>query len=187
MHSKLFGVQPANYSNYTCYRGLTNFRPPYIDTVGYVFGVILGLQIDALCNYCSLLIVMCIRKRYWEACILIIFVWEDIHILINSYMYMMWAVLLKLFYSEKCVFSLNLKLACEIVDKVHSVIWGTQNAWFAYIAFFNGRYRVFLGANQYFVASDVGSGKMQWYAFHKEAPMNHDPPGGKSLSNTLSS
>ncbi|XP_058225178.1 zeaxanthin epoxidase, chloroplastic-like isoform X3 [Rhododendron vialii] len=74
VRSKLFGSQPAKYSNYTCYSGLTSFRPPYIDTVGY---------------------------------------------------------------------------------------------------------RVFLGANQYFVASDVGSGKMQWYAFHKEAPMNHDPPGDK--------
>ncbi|XP_038999997.1 zeaxanthin epoxidase, chloroplastic-like [Hibiscus syriacus] len=33
-------------------------------------------------------------------------------------------------------------------------------------------YRVFLGHKQYFVSSDVGAGKMQWYAFHKE------PPGG---------
>lgn len=74
VRSKLFGAQPANYSNYTCYSGLTSFRPPYIDSVGY---------------------------------------------------------------------------------------------------------RVFLGENQYFVASDVGSGKMQWYAFHKEAPMSHDPPGDK--------
>ena len=30
-------------------------------------------------------------------------------------------------------------------------------------------YRVFLGNGQYFVSSDVGNGKMQWYAFHKEA------------------
>ncbi|GFY92135.1 zeaxanthin epoxidase [Actinidia rufa] len=74
VRSKLFGAQPAHYSNYTCYSGLTNFVPPYVDTVGY---------------------------------------------------------------------------------------------------------RVFLGSNQYFVASDVGSGKMQWYAFHKEAPMNDDPPGKK--------
>ena len=29
-------------------------------------------------------------------------------------------------------------------------------------------YRVFLGNGQYFVSSDVGGGKMQWYAFHKE-------------------
>ena len=50
------------------------------------------------------------------------------------------------------------------------------------IAFCYCRYRVFLGSNQYFVASDVGSGKMQWYAFHKQAPMNDDPPGGNSLS-----
>ncbi|XP_022857097.1 zeaxanthin epoxidase, chloroplastic-like [Olea europaea var. sylvestris] len=33
-------------------------------------------------------------------------------------------------------------------------------------------YRVFLGHKQYFVSSDVGGGKMQWYAFHNE------PAGG---------
>ncbi|KAJ0590162.1 putative zeaxanthin epoxidase [Helianthus annuus] len=37
-------------------------------------------------------------------------------------------------------------------------------------------YRVFLGQNQYFVASDVGNGKMQWYAFHKEALRSIDTP-----------
>ena len=35
------------------------------------------------------------------------------------------------------------------------------------------RYRVFLGNGRYFVSSDVGGGKMQWYAFHKE------PAGGR--------
>lgn len=40
------------------------------------------------------------------------------------------------------------------------------------------RYRVFLGYSQYFVASDVGAGKMQWYAFHREPPGNTDPPSG---------
>uniref|UniRef100_A0A5B6YJP3 FAD-binding domain-containing protein n=2 Tax=Davidia involucrata TaxID=16924 RepID=A0A5B6YJP3_DAVIN len=74
VRSKLFGAQEAKYSNYTCYSGLTNFVPQYIDTIGY---------------------------------------------------------------------------------------------------------RVFLGLNQYFVASDVGKGKMQWYAFHKGSPMNTDPPRGK--------
>lgn len=34
-------------------------------------------------------------------------------------------------------------------------------------------YRVFLGNGRYFVSSDVGGGKMQWYGFHKE------PQGGK--------
>lgn len=29
-------------------------------------------------------------------------------------------------------------------------------------------YRVFLGNGKYFVSSDVGGGKMQWYAFNKE-------------------
>ncbi|KAF5736150.1 zeaxanthin epoxidase chloroplastic [Tripterygium wilfordii] len=40
-------------------------------------------------------------------------------------------------------------------------------------------YRVFLGHKQYFVSSDVGAGKMQWYAFHKEAPGGVDDPNGK--------
>ncbi|KAM0975723.1 hypothetical protein ACFX13_019004 [Malus domestica] len=40
-------------------------------------------------------------------------------------------------------------------------------------------YRVFLGHKQYFVSSDVGAGKMQWYAFHKEAPGGVDRPNGK--------
>ncbi|KAG8384381.1 hypothetical protein BUALT_Bualt04G0112200 [Buddleja alternifolia] len=37
-------------------------------------------------------------------------------------------------------------------------------------------YRVFLGHKQYFVSSDVGGGKMQWYAFHNESPGGEDPP-----------
>nr|ADI56522.1 zeaxanthin epoxidase [Citrullus lanatus] len=40
-------------------------------------------------------------------------------------------------------------------------------------------YRVFLGHKQYFVSSDVGAGKMQWYAFHKEPPGGTDPPNSK--------
>ncbi|PON39790.1 Zeaxanthin epoxidase [Parasponia andersonii] len=40
-------------------------------------------------------------------------------------------------------------------------------------------YRVFLGHKQYFVSSDVGAGKMQWYAFHKELPGGVDGPNGK--------
>ncbi|KAA8547193.1 hypothetical protein F0562_003598 [Nyssa sinensis] len=40
-------------------------------------------------------------------------------------------------------------------------------------------YRVFLGHKQYFVSSDVGAGKMQWYAFHKEPPGGSDSPNGK--------
>eukprot|EP01023_Acetabularia_acetabulum_P058863 TRINITY_DN700_c1_g2_i1.p1 TRINITY_DN700_c1_g2~~TRINITY_DN700_c1_g2_i1.p1 ORF type:complete len:653 (-),score=93.05 TRINITY_DN700_c1_g2_i1:893-2851(-) len=38
-------------------------------------------------------------------------------------------------------------------------------------------YRVFLGNGQYFVSSDVGDGKMQWYGFHKEAAGGSDPEG----------
>ncbi|KAI5684542.1 hypothetical protein M9H77_05770 [Catharanthus roseus] len=40
-------------------------------------------------------------------------------------------------------------------------------------------YRVFLGHKQYFVSSDVGGGKMQWYAFHKEPAGGVDSPNGK--------
>lgn len=39
-------------------------------------------------------------------------------------------------------------------------------------------YRVFLGHKQYFVSSDVGAGKMQWYAFHKEPAGGVDGPEG---------
>lgn len=38
-------------------------------------------------------------------------------------------------------------------------------------------YRVFLGNGQYFVSSDVGAGKMQWYAFHEEKAGGKDPEG----------
>ncbi|KAG1671989.1 hypothetical protein FOA52_013362 [Chlamydomonas sp. UWO 241] len=38
-------------------------------------------------------------------------------------------------------------------------------------------YRVFLGNSQYFVSSDVGGGKMQWYGFHKEPAGGTDTEG----------
>eukprot|EP00245_Coleochaete_scutata_P014239 TRINITY_DN600_c0_g1_i1.p1 TRINITY_DN600_c0_g1~~TRINITY_DN600_c0_g1_i1.p1 ORF type:complete len:696 (-),score=179.34 TRINITY_DN600_c0_g1_i1:284-2371(-) len=40
-------------------------------------------------------------------------------------------------------------------------------------------YRVFLGNKQYFVSSDVGYGKMQWYAFYNEPAGGSDAPGKK--------
>nr|ART29442.1 chloroplast zeaxanthin epoxidase 1 [Lobosphaera incisa] len=40
-------------------------------------------------------------------------------------------------------------------------------------------YRVFLGNGRYFVSSDVGGGKMQWYGFHKEPAGGSDTPGRK--------
>ncbi|KAK7307628.1 hypothetical protein VNO77_40865 [Canavalia gladiata] len=40
-------------------------------------------------------------------------------------------------------------------------------------------YRVFLGHKQYFVSSDVGAGKMQWYAFHQEPAGGADIPNAK--------
>ncbi|KAG5089601.1 hypothetical protein JHK86_002213 [Glycine max] len=42
-----------------------------------------------------------------------------------------------------------------------------------------GRYQVFLGHKQYFVSSDVGAGKMQWYGFHQEPAGGADIPNGK--------
>jgi len=32
------------------------------------------------------------------------------------------------------------------------------------------------------VSSDVGTGKMQWYAFHKEQPGGMDGPRGRYIS-----
>nr|UQV25530.1 zeaxanthin epoxidase [Heracleum moellendorffii] len=40
-------------------------------------------------------------------------------------------------------------------------------------------YRVFLGHKQYFVSSDVGGGKMQWYAFYNEPAGGTDKENGK--------
>lgn len=36
---------------------------------------------------------------------------------------------------------------------------------------------MFLGNGKYFVSSDVGGGKMQWYGFHKEAANGTDAEG----------
>lgn len=41
---------------------------------------------------------------------------------------------------------------------------------------------MFLGHKQYFVSSDVGGGKMQWYAFYNEAPGGVDDANGKYTS-----
>lgn len=39
-----------------------------------------------------------------------------------------------------------------------------------------------MGHKQYFVSSDVGGGKMQWYAFYNEAPGGVDDANGKYTS-----
>ena len=52
------------------------------------------------------------------------------------------------------------------------------SCWEAYLNFPTGRYRVFLGHKQYFVSSDVGAGKMQWYGFHQEPAGGADIPNG---------
>jgi zeaxanthin epoxidase len=46
--------------------------------------------------------------------------------------------------------------------------------------FSDERYQVFLGHKQYFVSSDVGAGKMQWYAFHQEHAGGVNTPNGMS-------
>ncbi|GFQ01292.1 zeaxanthin epoxidase chloroplastic [Phtheirospermum japonicum] len=39
-------------------------------------------------------------------------------------------------------------------------------------------YKIFIGRNQYFVALDIGKGRMQWYAFDKEARDSPIPSAG---------
>ncbi|GAB2255380.1 hypothetical protein Droror1_Dr00009158 [Drosera rotundifolia] len=78
-----------------------------------------------------------------------------------------------------------------IWSKVRKNLFGTQEAVYSDYTCYTGiadfmpadiqsvGYRVFLGHKQYFVSSDVGGGKMQWYAFHKEPPGGVDGPSGK--------
>ncbi|KAL0429315.1 UNVERIFIED_CONTAM: Zeaxanthin epoxidase, chloroplastic [Sesamum radiatum] len=42
-------------------------------------------------------------------------------------------------------------------------------------------YKVFLGRNQFFVAADIGKGRLQWYAFVKEARQSPVSPTGIHL------
>ncbi len=35
VRKQLFGLSEPNYSQYTCYTGISDFTPPDIDTVGY--------------------------------------------------------------------------------------------------------------------------------------------------------
>ncbi|KAL1540905.1 Zeaxanthin epoxidase, chloroplastic [Salvia divinorum] len=78
-----------------------------------------------------------------------------------------------------------------IRSKVRDVLFGPSEAVYSGYTCYTGiadfvpadittvGYRVFLGHKQYFVSSDVGQGKMQWYAFHKELPGGVDSPKGK--------
>ncbi|KAH7655592.1 Zeaxanthin epoxidase protein [Dioscorea alata] len=78
-----------------------------------------------------------------------------------------------------------------IWSKVRKVLFGHSEASYSGYTCYTGiadfvppdietvGYRVFLGHKQYFVSSDVGAGKMQWYAFHKEPPGGTDVPNGK--------
>ncbi|KAJ0984524.1 hypothetical protein J5N97_002880 [Dioscorea zingiberensis] len=78
-----------------------------------------------------------------------------------------------------------------IWSKVRKVLFGPSEASYSGYTCYTGiadfvppdietvGYRVFLGHKQYFVSSDVGAGKMQWYAFHKEPPGGTDVPNGK--------
>ncbi|KAF3793899.1 Zeaxanthin epoxidase [Nymphaea thermarum] len=76
-----------------------------------------------------------------------------------------------------------------IWSQVRKILFGHQDAMYSGYTCYTGiadfvppdiesvGYRVFLGHKQYFVSSDVGAGKMQWYAFHNE------PAGGTDISN----
>ncbi|XP_010558547.1 PREDICTED: zeaxanthin epoxidase, chloroplastic [Tarenaya hassleriana] len=78
-----------------------------------------------------------------------------------------------------------------IWSKVRSQLFGPEEATYSGYTCYTGiadfipadiesvGYRVFLGHKQYFVSSDVGGGKMQWYAFHKESAGGSDPPSGR--------
>ncbi|KAJ4840857.1 hypothetical protein Tsubulata_029330 [Turnera subulata] len=78
-----------------------------------------------------------------------------------------------------------------IWSKVRKNLFGHQDATYSGYTCYTGiadfvpvdidtvGYRVFLGHKQYFVSSDVGAGKMQWYAFHNEPPGGVDGPSGK--------
>ncbi|XP_008797271.2 zeaxanthin epoxidase, chloroplastic [Phoenix dactylifera] len=78
-----------------------------------------------------------------------------------------------------------------IWSKVRKILFGATEASYSGYTCYTGiadfvppdietvGYRVFLGHKQYFVSSDVGAGKMQWYAFHKEPPGGTDAPNGR--------
>ncbi|KAK9231230.1 hypothetical protein WN943_021462 [Citrus x changshan-huyou] len=78
-----------------------------------------------------------------------------------------------------------------IWSKVRKKLFGPQEAIYSGYTCYTGTadyvpadiesvgYRVFLGHKKYFVSSDVGDGKMQWYAFHMEPSGGVDGPQGK--------
>ncbi|KAH6812320.1 zeaxanthin epoxidase [Perilla frutescens var. frutescens] len=78
-----------------------------------------------------------------------------------------------------------------IWSKVRDKLFGTSEAVYSGYTCYTGiadfvpadintvGYRVFLGNKKYFVSSDVGEGKMQWYAFHNESPGGVDIPNGR--------
>ncbi|GMH35174.1 hypothetical protein BSKO_03042 [Bryopsis sp. KO-2023] len=75
-----------------------------------------------------------------------------------------------------------------IWSKTREALWGQQDPNYSEYTCYTGisdftpadidtvGYRVFLGNGQYFVSSDVGGGKMQWYGFHREAAGGTDEP-----------
>ncbi|KAH9711971.1 Zeaxanthin epoxidase [Citrus sinensis] len=77
-----------------------------------------------------------------------------------------------------------------IWSKVRKKLFGPQEAIYSGYTCYTGTadyvpadiesvgYRVFLGHKKYFVSSDVGDGKMQWYAFHTEPSGGVDGPQG---------
>ncbi|KAF8406313.1 hypothetical protein HHK36_008399 [Tetracentron sinense] len=82
-------------------------------------------------------------------------------------------------------------VTCPVAPLVRKNLFGSEEASYSGYTCYTGiadfvppdiesvGYRIFLGHKQYFVSSDVGAGKMQWYAFHKEPGGGVDAPNGK--------
>ncbi len=107
---KLVGDSEAQYSDYTCYTGISDYTPPDIDT-GEIKAILSAVADGPMSHL-----------RYIPP-----------HLLESK---------------------------CAVLFPRCSV-----------------GYRVFLGNGQYFVSSDVGGGKTQWYGFHREAAGGTDKDG----------
>ncbi|KAM1064670.1 hypothetical protein ACFX15_028125 [Malus domestica] len=84
-----------------------------------------------------------------------------------------------------------------IWSTVRSKLFGRQEAKYSSYASYSGvtnfvppyidsvAYRIFIGLNQCFVATDVGGGKVQWFANHRDQPISNEPPQGTLISPTF--
>ncbi|KAM1703477.1 hypothetical protein ACFX13_029319 [Malus domestica] len=84
-----------------------------------------------------------------------------------------------------------------IWSTVRSKLFGRQEAKYSSYASYSGvtnfvppyidsvAYRIFIGLDQCFVATDVGGGKVQWFANHRDQPISNEPPQGTLISPTF--